>query len=88
MKNQQNRLKYGDLIKVFENYYNDAKENKYNEEAYEAIVKITISELKKSEKKVKDKRLFSKLVITIRPFRYLKENLDFGLFYEREEEEM
>jgi hypothetical protein len=35
---------------------------------------------------MKDKRLFSKLLITIKPFKYLKENLDFGLFYEREEE--
>lgn len=88
LKNQQNRAKYADLIRVFEDYYNDAKDNKFNEEAYDAVVKIIISELKKSEKKIKDKRLFSKLVITVRPFRYLKDTLDFGLFYEREEEEM
>lgn len=81
LKNQQNRTKYADFIKIFEDYYNDTKENKYNEEAYEAIVKIIISELKKTEKKVKDKRLYSKLLITVRPFRYLKETLDFGLFY-------
>lgn len=83
LKNQQNRAKYPDFIKIFDDYYNDAKNNKYNEEAYDAIIKVIISELKKCEKKVKDKRLFSKLLITVRPFRYLKETLDFGLFYER-----
>jgi hypothetical protein len=49
---------------------------------------IIISEIRKAEKKVKDKRLFSKLLITIRPFKYLKESIDFGLFYEREEDEL
>ena len=83
LKNQPNRTKYPDFIKIFDDYYNAAKEDKYNEEAYGAIMKIIVSELRKYEKKIKDKRLFSKLYITIRPFRYLKETLDFGLFYER-----
>lgn len=43
LKNPQNRAKFGDLIKIFEDYYNDAKENKYNEEAYDAIIKIITS---------------------------------------------
>jgi hypothetical protein len=43
LKNQQNRTKYADFIKILEDYYNDAKENKYNEEAYEAIMKSIIS---------------------------------------------
>jgi hypothetical protein len=49
-------------------------------------MKIIIKDVKKSEKKVNDRNLFSKLIITIRPFKYLQENIDFGLFYEREDE--
>jgi len=51
-------------------------------------MKIIINDLKKSEKKIKDKNLFTKLIITVHPFKYLQESIDFGLFYEREEEEL
>ena len=72
MKNPQNKAKYPDFIKTFEDYHSSAKDNKFNEKAYEAIMKAILTELQKSEKKIKDKRLFSKLLITIRPFKYLK----------------
>ena len=49
-------------------------------------MKIIISDLKRSEKKVRDKNIFTKLVITVQPFKYLQESIDFGLFYEREDE--
>lgn len=51
-------------------------------------MKIIINDLKKSEKKIKDKNLFTKLIITVQPFKYLQESIDFGLFYEREDEEL
>lgn len=72
MKSPQSKAKYPDFIKIFEDYHSSAKENKFNEKAYEAIMNIIVGELQKSEKKIKDKRLFSKLLITIRPFKYLK----------------
>lgn len=72
MKNPQNKAKYPDFIKIFEDYHSSAKENKFNEKAYETIMNIIVAELQKSEKKIKDKRLFSKLLITIKPFKYLK----------------
>lgn len=49
-------------------------------------MKIIISDLRKGEKKIKDRNLFTKLIITVQPFKYLQESIDFGLFYEREEE--
>ena len=82
----QNRSKYPDLLAVFDEYYANFKENKFLEGAYESIMKIIIKDVKKSEKKVNDRNLFSKLIITIRPFKYLQESIDFGLFYEREDE--
>lgn len=84
----QNRAKYTDLLNIFDDYYTNYKENKFLEGAYEAIMKIIISDVKKSEKKVRDRNLFSKLVITMHPFKYLQESIDFGLFYEREDEEL
>jgi hypothetical protein len=51
-------------------------------------MKIIINDLKKSEKKIKDRNLFTKLIITVQPFKYLQESIDFGLFYEREDEEL
>lgn len=38
--------------------------------------------------KTKDKNLIIKLRMTIKPFKYLDKNLDFGLFYESEQEEL
>lgn len=88
IKSNQNRAKYPDLLNIFDDYYANYKENKFLESAYEAIMKIIISDVKKTERKLKDRNLFTKLVITMHPFKYLQENIDFGLFYEREEEEL
>ncbi len=52
------------------------------------MVKLIIIDIKKTERKMRDKWLFTKLVMSINPFKYLQESIDFGLFYEREEEEM
>jgi hypothetical protein len=38
--------------------------------------------------KIKDKNLIIKLRMTIKPFKYLDKTLDFGLFYESEQEEL
>lgn len=88
LKNPQLRSKHPDFVRILEDYYNASREGTFHEEAYEALTKTLISEVRKSEKKVKDRRLFSKLAITVRPFRYLREEVDFGLFYEKEEEEL
>jgi len=52
-------------------------------------MKIIINDLKKSEKKIKDKNLFTKLIITVHPFKYLQESIDFvKRFLSSEEEEL
>ena len=84
VKSPQNRAKYPDLLSIFDDYYANYKENKFLEGAYEGIMKIIINDIKKSDKKLKDRNLFTKIVITMHPFKYLQENIDFGLFYERE----
>lgn len=84
IKNNQNRARLPDLLSIFDDYYNSFKENQHNEGAYEAVIKIIINDIRKNEKKMKDKRLLTKLLITILPFKYLQESIDFGLFYERE----
>lgn len=88
IKSNTNRTKFPDLMAVFDEYYNSFRENKFSERAYEDIIKTIINDVKKNEKKVKDRRLFTKLMITVCPFKYLLESIDFGLFYEREEEEL
>ncbi len=42
----------------------------------------------KSELKPKEKIFFTKITICSNPFKYLSKNIDFGLFYEAEEEEI
>ena len=81
MKNEQNRQKHHDMLVIFDDFYESFKENKFLDGAYEAIIKTIIRDIKKTEKKLKDKRLFTKLMITIVPFKYLQESIDFGLFY-------
>ena len=88
MKNNNNRTKFPDLLNVFDEYYACFKESKFSDKAYETIIKMIINDIKKANRPLKDKRLFTKLMITICPFKYLLESIDFGLFYEREEEEL
>ena len=88
IKSNQNRAKHPDLLSTFDDYYANYKENKFLEGAYEGIMKIIINDIKKTEKKLKDQNLLTKLVITMHPFKYLQESIDFGLFYEREDEEL
>jgi hypothetical protein len=88
IKNGANRSKYADILALFDEFYAGFKENQFLGGAYEAIIKVIINDIKKQEKKVRDRNLLTKLVITIYPFKYLNDSIDFGLFYEREDEEL
>ena len=48
LKNNQIRAKFPDLLQVFDAYYNGFKENKFVEEANEALVKIIINDIRKT----------------------------------------
>ena len=50
------------------------------------MISAIISELEKGG--LKDANFVTKLKITMNPFKYLGEQIDFGLFYEREQEEL
>ena len=71
------------MLTVFDEYYGAYRDGGFSETAYETIMKLVINDVKKSEKKVRDRNLFTKLLVTIHPFKYLLESIDFGLFYER-----
>ena len=79
-KNIDNKsVALGSFIKYFNN-----KEG-FDSENYE----IVMSELiKMISPKLKDKNLIIKLRMTIKPFKYLDKGLDFGIFYESEQEEL
>lgn len=79
-KNIDNKsVALGSFIKYFNN-----KEG-FDSENYE----IVMSELiKMISPKLKDKNLIIKLRMTIKPFKYLDKSLDFGIFYESEQEEL
>lgn len=49
-------------------------------------MKSIIGELEKAG--VKDAAFYTKLRVTMNPFKYLGEDIDFGLFYEREQDEL
>lgn len=59
-------------------------EEKLNIDAYGEILEFLVAAIEKID--LKDRNLITKLKITINPFKYLKEKIDFGLFYEQENE--
>lgn len=70
---------------MFTKYYNK-KEVHDNEIYQECLVEMT--KLLKSKNEIKDKWFIMKMSICTNPFKYLQKSLDFGLFYESEEEEL
>jgi hypothetical protein len=49
---------------------------------------LEVIKLLRSKNEIKDKCFILKMNICTNPFKYLPKNLDFGLFYEFEEEEL
>jgi hypothetical protein len=47
-----------------------------------------VIKLLRNKNEIKDKCFIIKMSICTNPFKYLSKNLDFGLFYESEEEEL
>jgi (2Fe-2S) ferredoxin len=73
------------ILSVFKS--NFLKEDgQLNEEAFRTIVQFLIENMAKEGMKVGN--LKTKLLITENPWKYLDQSLDFGLFYEREDEEL
>lgn len=72
IKNNINRGKYPELFEFFDNFYRNFKEGNLDNKSYENLIKIIINDIRKSEKKLKDRRLYTKLVLTVNPFKYLK----------------
>ena len=83
MKNNACKTKYPEIYKNFAKYYESFKNGKNNADSYEKVMKNLIEETIKVSKKIQDKNLFAKLLITISPFKYLTEDIEFGLFYKR-----
>ena len=68
-----------DVINSFEKNFMETE--KFNPDAYSVVMNAIITELEKNG--VKDANFNTKLRVTIDPFKYLGEDIDFGLFYER-----
>ena len=77
IKGKQNNI--AETINVFEKNFLESE--KFNQEAYVEVIKAIINELDKSG--IKEPNFVTKLKISMDPFKYLDEEIDFGLFYER-----
>lgn len=84
LKDKKNIDNKSALLGSFVKYYN-AKDG-HDDECYQQCILELVKILK--EKSVKDKLFLLKMTISTNPFKYLPKNLDFGLFYEAEEEEL
>lgn len=74
-----------ETLGIFEKYFVKDEEN-FHEEAYNQVMNFLIDLLK--EVNQKQKNFITKLKITYSPFKYLHKSLDFGLFYEYENEQL
>ena len=70
---------------IFQKYFVKDEEN-FDQEAYTRIMDFLIELLK--EIKTVDRNFITKLRMTFQPFKYLHRSLDFGIFYEDENEEL
>lgn len=77
------KFKTEEICKVFQkNFLN--QDEKFNEDAFKTIITLLNELIHKVG--VKDVNLITKLKICADPFKYLDKSIDFGLFYERENE--
>jgi len=79
-----NKNNVAETIGIFEKNFLDSE--KFDQEAYVAVIKAIISELDKNG--IKEPNFVTKLKVSMDPFKYLDEEIDFGLFYERENDEL
>lgn len=73
------------LLTKFMTYFEN--KNGHQDELYQEC-SLEFVKLLQSELKVKDQIFFTKMTICSNPFKYLAKNIDFGLFYEAEDEEL
>lgn len=72
------------MLASFVKYHNS--KDGHDDENYQQSILELVKILK--EKNVKDKLFLLKMTISTNPFKYLPKKLDFGLFYEAEDEEL
>ena len=71
------------IVGIFTKYFLE-NEEAFNPEAFADIVSFLIEELERVG--IKDINIMTKLKITTNPFKYLLPTIDFGMFYEQENE--
>ena len=67
---------------MFVKYFATAHLDREYEECFRELIHILYT------KDLKEKFFTVKMLICVNPFKYLGKNLDFGLFYEAEDEEL
>ena len=85
MKDKKYAENKSHLLAVFAKYYN--KKDGYDNEIYQECL-TEMTKLLRNKNEIKDKWFIMKMSICTNPFKYLPKSLDFGLFYESEEEEL
>lgn len=73
-----------EIIGIFEKYFLNEDQANFDEQQFKVIIDFLIQLINKVG--CKDNDMKTKLKITVNPFKYLDQNVDFGLFYERESE--
>ncbi len=85
LKDKKNMENKSNLVTAFTKYYhtNEGHDNEIYQECLQEVAKLL-----RSKSEIKDKWFLMKMNICTNPFKYLHKGLDFGLFYESEEEEL
>ena len=73
------------IIGIFTKYFVEDEEH-FNADAFSEIILFLIDELERVG--IKDINIITKLKITTNPFKYLQKTIDFGIFYEQENDEL
>lgn len=81
------KAEVSNIIGIFQKYFAiNKEEEEFNDETFIEIMDLLIEELNKAH--FKDANLKTKLKMAENLYRYFGPHVDFGLFYERENEEL
>lgn len=79
------KAEVNEIVGLFSKYFLDDPE-KYHHEPFAEIINFLVHELERVG--LKDGGFITKLKIITNPFKYLQPSIDFGMFYEQENEEL